>query len=406
MTSSMRKIFTMNIISSIIYIYVGIFINLYIWENGQNIADVAWYNIVLFTGWSIGYGITTFLFQKIGLRIMIVISAVSVGIAFSFLAWLPPFERIWWLASIALPVGISWGLYSATQNISLTFLGKGKEFSAYFAYSALAGQILSMIVPIIYAQVILRFGYSASFIAMIVFVLLMIVYAKFLPQVSDDTSGNSEKGAHKDVQLGTFTLLKQVGKQMIQPQYRWLTFSILAAGIFLQFQNLFTLLFTFTVTQDKMLISLLNALYTLASVVALLFYKRIKLTNMRWLWIGAALLAFGFIIVTIPMPTQSAKSILLISSNVISSIGMLLFASTWNALTFNSIRFLNEQQRTMFLIWREWLLCISRIILLIVMLSLNDLSGWLFNLIIVLTVASLLTIPFSMNVAIRRIDQK
>ncbi|GKU76027.1 MFS transporter [Paenibacillus sp. L3-i20] len=406
MTSSIRKIFTMNIISSIIYIYVGIFINLYIWEAGQNISDVAWYNIVLFTGWSISYGCGTFLVHKLGMRKLITISALSVGLAFALLAWMPPFERIWWLASIALPVGLSWGLYSATQNISLTILGKDKDFSVYFAYSTLAGQILSMIVPIIYAQVILKFGYSASFIAMIVFVLIMMVYAKFLPHLPKENSALPSKETRKSKSLSPFGIFKQVGKQMLQPQYRWLTFSIFAAGIFLQFQNLFTLLFTFTVTQDKTLISLLNALYTLAGVVALLIYKRIKLTNMKWLWIGAGLLAFGFIIVTIPMPTPSAKSILLISSNIISAIGMLLFASTWNAITFNSIQFLNDQERTMFLVWREWLLCISRIVLLTIVLSLNDLSGWLFNLIIAFTVISLLAIPFTMNIATRRIDAK
>ncbi|MBH5317491.1 MFS transporter [Paenibacillus sp. GSMTC-2017] len=405
MSSSIRKIFIMNIISSIIYIYVGIFINLYIWEAGQSISDVAWYNIVLFTGWSISYGCGTFLVHKLGMRKLITISAISVGLAFALLAWMPPFEKIWWLASIALPVGLSWGLYSATQNISLTIIGRDNDFSVYFAYSTLAGQVLSMIVPIIYAQVILKFGYSASFIAMIVFVIIMIIYAKLLPHLPKEESRISTQGNSGEPTLSPLGIFKQVGKQMMQPKYFWLTFSIFAAGIFLQFQNLFTLLFTFSVTQDKTLISLLNALYTLAGVGALFLYKRIKLTNMKWLWIGAALLSFGFIIVTIPMPTASAKSILLISSNVISAIGMLLFASTWNAITFNSIRFLSDQQRTMFLVWREWLLCISRILLLTIVLSLSDLSGWLFNVIVAFTVISLLTIPLTMNIAIKRIDR-
>ncbi|MCL6627761.1 MAG: MFS transporter, partial [Alicyclobacillus shizuokensis] len=51
----LRRILWMSSVFLVIFTFMGIFVNLYIWERHQSIAELCWYNIVLFIAWGIGF---------------------------------------------------------------------------------------------------------------------------------------------------------------------------------------------------------------------------------------------------------------------------------------------------------------------------------------------------------------
>src|SRR5690606_37857912 len=92
---------------------------------------------------------------------------------------------------------------------------------------------------------------------------------------------------------------------------RWMIPSALAAGVAMQFQNLFSVVFTFSVTVDKTMVALLNVLYTLCSFGGLYLYRKYSAKERQWLIIGALLLGCGMLAALYPI------SVILIISNVL-----------------------------------------------------------------------------------------
>ncbi|WP_409343470.1 MFS transporter [Paenibacillus sp. MBLB4367] len=368
----------MNFVSAIIFIYIGIFVNLYIWEANKSIFEVSWYNLVLFTCWGISYALGANLLWRYTIRLLLALSAGCGAIAFLLLTYLTLDNRLIWIALIGLPVGFMWGFFASAQNLSIAFFGKGNDVAVYFATASIISQTLSMLVPILSAQVIEWFGYGGSFTMMFAFLIVMLAYSSLMPRLSLPAASIAEGG---------FWLQMKASRVFWEPGSKWLVLAILVAGIFLQFQNLFALLFTFTVTQSKLLIALLNALYTISSLLGLLMYKRIKWSENTFLWIGVSLLSAGFLMAMFPLKP------VLIASNLLTTLGMFFFGTVWNAQQFRCIRHYTPGRQATFLVWREVLLCVTRCLMLVTILSLDDLKGGLFYTLIAITLASLLSIP-------------
>ncbi|QJD87794.1 MFS transporter [Cohnella herbarum] len=362
MSKEMRKLLIMNTISSIIAIYIGIFVNLYIWEHNHSIAEVSLYNMSMFINWGISFAITAKLLTRFSIRLPLAVSALCGAAAFAYLVSVQLDNRIVWILLLGIPVGAMFGLSQASQNLSLALRGKGSEYAPYFATMMVISQGLSMAVPFVSAQVIDWKGYSGSFGLMSVFVAMMLAFSFFMPRIS--LAAQSVQG-EKPQHAWRFRFRAAFGR----PGSKWILLSLLAAGIFMQFQNLFTLLFTFSVTEDKLLIALLNMVYTCCSLLGLWMYRKIKFDEMRWLRIGMGLLAVGFLIVLFRHPAA------LIVSNLLTSIGMFYFTTVWNAQQFRFIQHAGPAGQASFLVWREILLVATRCVLLGLTLPLKDMGG-------------------------------
>jgi YQGE family putative transporter len=387
LSQDIRKLLTMNVVSSIVFIYIGIFVNLYIWQKNHLISEVALYNLALFISWGIAFPLSAKLLTRYSIRLLLCISALGGGLAFTYLMTVQLDNRFLWIVLLGIPVGIMFGSSSASQNLSISLAGKNNEFSSYFAALNITSQVLSMAVPFLAAKVIDRFGYNGSFALMLCFLVMMLGYSVFMPQITLPKPQNPNEIAN----FGRFRFYTAFS----YPGAKWILLSLLASGVFLQFQNLFTLLFTFSVTQNKLLIAMLNMLYTVATLLGLLLFRRIKLNETRWLWIGTTLLAAGFLIVIIPYPAA------LIISNVLTSIGMFYFTTVWNAQQYRSIQHLNPVQKTSFIVWREIILVVTRCVLLGLAFYLKAFQGLWFIGIIAFTITCLLAIPIFQSRAVR-----
>lgn len=381
MPPQIRSLLIMNAFSFIIFIYIGIFVNLYIWEHAHRIGDVAWFNLVLFLVWGFTFYIGAKMLRRFSIRVLFACSGLSGGIAFLLLSFLHIDNRMLWIAMIGVPVGMMWGFFSSAQGLSISLAGKGKDFANYFAAQGILTQILNVTVPILSAQVIYWFGYPGSFGLMLLFVIVMLVFSYFLPQIS--LKGMIDRNEKISVRT-------KLSWRFYVPttSLRWLAVSALVAGVFLQFQGLFALIFTFSVTENKFYIALLNTCYTLATLLALYLYRKIRARERTWLLVCMVTLLVGFLIVLYPTAP------LLVISNVLTTIGLFYFGTVWNAQHFRVISEFSIAERARILVWREGLLTVSRCLVLVLILPLADFRGLPFYMLLGFTLLTLLVLPF------------
>ncbi|WJH33787.1 hypothetical protein N6H14_27920 [Paenibacillus sp. CC-CFT747] len=270
-SKEIKRLLVMNASSNIIFNYVGIFVNLYIWESGKSIRDVTWFNFILFAAWTVTFIAGARLMTRFSNRLLVRAVALSGAATFLLLTFLHLDNRLLWITIIAIPVGTMWGIYAAAQNITLSLFGKGKDFAGYFSASTIIGQTISVLNPIVFALVIKWIGYTGSFVLMFVFVTILLVVSFLIPPISL----SSER----------MPLFQHVSFSRVftTASLRWMVPSCLAAGIFLQFQGLFALLFTFSVSKDKLIIALLNVLYTGSAITAMILYRKFALRDNVWL---------------------------------------------------------------------------------------------------------------------------
>jgi MFS transporter, YQGE family, putative transporter len=387
MPKSLRLLLAMNACSSVISIYVGIFLNLFIWEKGQSIAEVSIYNVSMFISWGVAFTATAKLLTMYTIRAPFALSALSGGAAFAYLGWVNLDSRMLWIVLLGIPVGFMFGFSMAAQNLAVALRGKGSDYASYFGTVAIILQLLSIAVPIASAQMIEWFDYRGSFVWMLVFAGLMLVFSVKMPAITLPPP----EGPEETREFGKFAYRMAFGR----PGSKWILLSLLVSGMFLQFQNLFTLLFTFSVTQDKLLIALLNVLYTCSALAGLAAYRRLRLNADRWLWIGTFLLASGFLIVLLRSPAA------MILSNVMTTAGMFFFTTVWNAQQFRFVEDWGTVRKTSFLVWRECILIVTRCLLLGLTLPLKELSGWMFTALIGVILLCLFSIPVFQNRAER-----
>jgi MFS transporter, YQGE family, putative transporter len=391
-SKEIRKLLVMNTLSSVISIYIGIFVNLYIWEQGQHVFEVSLYNISLFVCWGIAFITAAKLMTRYSIRLPLAVSAVCGAAAFLYLMYVQIDNRILWIILLGIPVGFMFGLAQAVQSLSVALQAKSSEFAPYFAFISVTFQVMSMAVPLAAAKVIDGFGYAGSFWLMLLFVAIMLIFSAYMPRITLPSPADSDE----KLDHGRFRFRTAFG----QPGSMWIFYSLLAGGVFLQFQNLFTLLFTFSVTQDKLLIALLNMLYTLCAIIGFWMFRRLKINERRWFWLGTLLLAAGFLIVLLRVPAA------LIASNLLTAVGMIFFTTVWNAQQFRYIQHLGAVRQTSFLVWRECLLVATRCLLLGLTMSLTEFGGVWFVFIITVTLACLFSIPITQHRALRMSGEK
>lgn len=334
---------------TIISNYIAIFVNLYVWQTRHSVTDLCIYNGALFFSWGFGFTLGSYLLTRRSIRWPAVVSALFGGSSFAVLFALKVPSHVLWLFLIGLPVGAFSGVFSATQNMGVSMTLKKSDFSRYFSVSGIIGLVIAIINPIVSAYVIQQFGYNGSFVLMFVFVVSMVLTASRLPKAT--LAGTMPQGVTFFTGIRYRTLFST-------RKLKLMFYGFLIAGVFLQFQGLFSLIFTFSVTQNKFVIALLNIGYTLAAVFALFWYKRLKLRDTTWLYVGTFSIVGGLAIALFFVPAA------LVASNILTTVGLYFFGVVWNSQQFRTLSVLPARVQAQIYTWRECALCVTRILTL------------------------------------------
>lgn len=384
LSRELRHLLLMSLLGQVIHMYVLIFVNLYLWESNQNIFDVAWFNFVQYTLWAVSFAAGVRLLSKYTIRLLLCFAAVAGGTAFILLSLFQPGQKYIWIALVAGAVGLMLGLFSSAINLGVSMHGKSGEFSHYFGIHMVAVQLLSVSVPVVAAQVIQWFGYFGSFVMMFAVVIGMFGFAPRLPSITLKGLFDREADSPKALHWKLFFSIPGSG---------WLALSVLFTGVYLQFQMLCALIFTFHLTQSKTLIALLNTGYALCSLLALLAYRKWKMKESSWLYTGILFTISGFLLMLLP------DAPIRVISTVLTTIGMFYFSSIWNSQLYRFINGFPPAKQAVFLVWRECLLCGGRLVMLAFIFRVEDFQGNRFAALIVLSIVCLLTIPLWQHMA-------
>jgi nicotinamide riboside transporter PnuC len=202
----------------------------------------------MFTTWGFAFIFGTQLIKKWTTRFLIRVVALCGAVTFTMLSFLELDSRMIWISCIAVPVGIMWSFYAVAQNISLTKLGKGKDFESYFSLSSIIGQIVSIVNPLLFAGVISIIGFNGSFLLMFVFVALLMVVSFYIPAISLKDEKREEE-------------IKKI--LSIRP-IQWIMLSCMIAGFFLQFQGIIrTCIYIFHFRKQTSYCAIKHCLYTI-----------------------------------------------------------------------------------------------------------------------------------------------
>ena len=106
--SELRRLLLVNAASYVVFIYIGIFVNLYIWENQYRIADVAWFHLAMFATWAVAFTLAAQLLVYFTIRMLLGISSACGAITFALLVGLDMDHDRLWLTLIAVPTAVSW----------------------------------------------------------------------------------------------------------------------------------------------------------------------------------------------------------------------------------------------------------------------------------------------------------
>lgn len=369
----------------IVQTYMGIFVNLYIWQKHTSISELCWYNMVMFVAWGIGFTVGASSLTRFASRLPMRLSALSGMTAFLILSLLKLPNDYLWIACVAVPAGLFGGFYYSGQNLTIARLGRGEEFSAFYFYQNLINQVVGLVNPILSALVIHWFGYESSFILMFVLGCIMFGISFIVPKVTykaDVASG------------GRFYQHIRWQEVFSTPSLRIMHAGLFVGGLFFQFQAALALILTFSVTGSKILIGILSMGYTLACVVALRLYQRVRIDKKKWMTIGIGLIVIGFVLAAF---SDSSTRII---SNFLTTVGMFYFSSVWNAQQYSMFSTLPPMHIARIFTWRENTFNVSRLMVYGALFPLHQLTGVPFYVILGVMVVTSIFVSYFQNKSI------
>lgn len=387
LSTDMKKLMILNTTSLIVFNYINLFVNLYIWEEKGKIFDLAWFGMFQFLAWSIFYVIGVKVFSKTSLRFVMRISSIFAILSFLLLSYLEINHYLTWIAVIGVVFGAMYGFYYAGQTQSVSILGKRGEYTHFFSIMNVISQIIAIGIPIIFSLFIKGFGYEHSFILMIFFSLIMYFSTYFLPNVQL-TEQKDEKEIFQHLSFSEVFSGKGLKLMFI---------AMITGGIFLQFQTIFVMVYTFSLSEDRLMIALINVAFTVITLLTIKIVTKTKekVSENSWMNMGVTFIIVGYGLAIY------FESFWLFIGSIFITIGLFLFRNIYHGQQYNFIQELHSVHKIKYLMWREIALCWSRSVMLFFILFVDEINGILFIFLCTLAILAAFSIPYLHQKAIQ-----
>lgn len=381
-SNDLKKILFLHISASIIFVYISIFVNLYIWETERKIFDIALFNLVNYLCLGFSYSLGTFLLTKKNYTFVMKFSSIAASISFLILSFVNTDNHIYKIIIVALSFAFMKGFYYAGNNLSIAMFGEENEISTFYFYSSIFRFGILITTPFLFWLFIYFFDYLGSFLLMFFLSLLMFYIATKIPNYSLKTYLKPNEKFIKNINF-KYIMFDSLPK-------KWYCLSTFFYGFFWQFLIFFTIVFTFNITENKLYIAALNVIYALFTFIALKFYKKFKEKQLTWVYIGLLLVFLGFTFVIF-----SNSIIMLLIANILLTVGSFFFDNIIKSQHLLFVKKSNTIEKAKILMWREYLLSLSRVSLLFWALFIDDIGSVNFiTMIIVAIIIGVLT-PFT-----------
>jgi MFS transporter, YQGE family, putative transporter len=368
MRRELRMLLVQSTIFTILLNYITIFINLYIYERNHSISQVAAFNLTMILFWSPSFAIAGHIFSKTSNRAVTRISSIAAAFMFLSLLFLDHVSPFLWNLCIGGSLGVMCGMYFNSQNITLSSIGKkGDDLQSFFSMNGLIGQTIGIVNPFFSAFIIKWFGYSASFVIMFLFVCILFVVTFYVPFVQLENPKKHSLFHDMDLSNGLY-------------QFRWLFVSSIVGGLVIQFQGLFNQLFTFDISDNKLIIAALNVSYTVLTAIALWVSKRVSIPGETWMRIGGFVFIVGCLMVLHP------TKLFLLIANTLTVLGYFFYMITWNTQQFSFMGRFAFVSVSRVMVGREITINFGRGLMLVFMIPIHHFQGFIYMFVILFSV--------------------
>ncbi|WP_273854011.1 hypothetical protein [Guptibacillus spartinae] len=367
MNNGLKRMILFNTSTSVVFTFVDLFVNLYIWQQNKQLLDLVWFNFFMFSLWSISYVSGSYLFYKKDLKTVMRAGSIFSLILFGLLSFVTFDEPFHWIMFAGSIYGLMRGVFSAGITLALSILGEGKEFKLFFQQSAFWRKAVNNFIPLTFAFILSTLNYGNTFIVMFIFSIGLFLLSFMLPDISPK----------KDRISNPFT--KEIGLKKVFKggKTKLLPYSYYFGGMFAEFQTIFLMYFTFTITEDKFFVALLNVFYTLLVFIMIKLFNASKLSPVSWMIIGILLAFLGLGLAT------TLSNLWLLVPNILLVIGNFIFRTNYYSQQYEQLEGEGKTKRIQITIWREVILCISRISFLTIIIILHAID--LFSIYILLS---------------------
>lgn len=361
---------------TIIYNYINIFVNFYIWQERRSFADICLFNFILF----FVVGINAIVAYKILLltstRFNSLLSVSFAVIGFLVLMLYHPVNHLWLIISVGVPIGLFSSFFWTAGNISIASQGKTADFGVYWSYSNTYSQIISVVNPLLSALFIYLFGFIGSFFIMTIFIGFMVYVSFLVPRIV----------VHQEVETQGF-FRRTTFRSVFRSKRAYRLYASMSVGvIYAQLQNIFALLFTFQVTNRTMIVALLSAGYASATIASFFAYQKFRLKPNTWLILAVVLNGVGIFLDLFHLPPY------LIVSNFLTTIGIFFFNTIWTTQQFAETADFSLEEQIRYFFWREVNLDMTRSGFLLVLVFVPVLHEHFLDLFILVIILSTLFI--------------
>ncbi|KPV43950.1 hypothetical protein [Alicyclobacillus ferrooxydans] len=352
MSPQLKRLLTFNMGYAIIYNYINIFVNFYIWQQTKSFSDICLFNFVLFlvvgANAIIGYAVLL----RTSTRFNSLLSVVFAVIGFVVLMLYHPANHVWLILSVGVPMGLFVSYFWTAGNISISKQGQSEDFAIYWSYSNTFTQVISVVNPLLSALFIFLFGFVGSFVIMTIFIGFMIYVSFLVPKIV----------LHKEFQVQGFLRRATYKSVFTSKKAHWLYASMSVGVIYAQLQNIFALLFTFQVTNKTLVVASLSAGYALVTIGSFLAYLKLHFSPSTWLKFAIVLNAIGIFLDLFHLP------VFYILSNFLTTIGIFYFNTIWTAQQFAVTADISLEERIRYFLWREVNLDMTRSLFLLLLI--------------------------------------
>ncbi|QST02612.1 hypothetical protein IMZ31_18870 (plasmid) [Pontibacillus sp. ALD_SL1] len=357
-----------------IAIYASIFVNLYVWMKDGALFDIALLNAITLGLWGLSYLWGTRLLYLWNNRGVMLLGACCSAVAFLLLPFGEGLPQITHILLVGGALGLFQGFYYSAKNITLVQFGEEETFHAFFSAAAVIAQSVNLLAPILSGLFIYVWGFHSSFFFMVLCSSILAITILFIPYFS-----MSQKPYQP----------MKIGEAFRSPSLTWLGVSYVAGGFFRQFQSLFLIVFTFTVTQHEVWVALLNTLYVILTILSIKVYKKMKrVSDIAWLYFGITVITLGYSFVFL------GSTFFLILANILTTIGMYYFNTIYVSQQFQILHRATFEERVHLFSWREVVTVTSRVLLLLIAMTMGAMEGVGFAVIMALAILCGFLVPY------------
>lgn len=368
-------VIAVNAAMSVIFNFVGIFVNLYWWNQGHSIFQVSLFNlfatVALFASYLVG---SHYLWRR-DIRFVMLLSSVFSGVTFLALFFYVPDLRNVFTAAVGMAFGLTQGFFWAANNSAMYTFLKSEQYADYFSVNTVLGQAIAIIVPLASAGIVGLLGFRETFLAMLCFVVAAFLVSMRIPH----------RGLHENLYQH-----RRWREVFAKPGTVWLMPAVFCSGVIAEFLMLFSLIFIFTVSHTGSIVALLNIGYSLALLGALTLYRRSILTQESWIGIGIVLIMASFV-TAFSIGGRGVWDTLVV---LLMQVGGLYLSGASGRQQYRVLLQGDVVQRTRLGLWMEVPYLLSRCVVLIGGLFVHRVSGTSFITLAIIATAAMIGVPW------------